>query len=94
MIPSPQLPSPNLPNHHIIGATAAELKETKQLPNGVMSTHHMLGNQLNLSSNVAQKMTDTLNNEMEAHSIYHQDAPTSHIGPMYPGKRIDAVSCL
>ena len=78
----------------MIGATAAELKETKQLPNGVMSTHHMLGNQLNLTSNVAQKMTDTLNNEIEAHSIYHPETPTVHVGPLYPGKRIEAVSLI
>jgi hypothetical protein len=89
---SPQ-PSPSLP-HHVIGAHPHEIKEHKDpkiVQNGVVSTHHMLGNQLNPSSSVAQKMTDTLNMEIEAHSIYSNDSNPNLVGPLYPGRKLDPV---
>lgn len=46
-----------------------EEKEPKLFDNGV-SAPHMLGNQLNPSSSMAQKMSDTLSQEMKAHSIF------------------------
>lgn len=46
-----------------------EEKDSKLFDNGV-NAPHMLGNQLNPNSSMAQKMTDTLNQEMKAHSIF------------------------
>nr|XP_018909860.1 PREDICTED: protein AF-10-like isoform X2 [Bemisia tabaci] len=56
-------------------------KETKLFQNGVVNAPHMLGNQLNPSSMMAQKMTDTLNAELEAHSIYRAEPNASLVGP-------------
>lgn len=45
---------------------------------------HMLGNQLNPSSTMAQKMCDTLSQEMVAHSVFTQQEPsqaTNLVGP-------------
>lgn len=49
----------------------------------------MLGNELNPSSAVAQKMTDTLNLELEAHSIYKNEEKINNllVGPSLPGKK-------
>jgi hypothetical protein len=46
-----------------------EEKESKLFDNGV-SAPHMLGNQLNPTSSMAQKMSDTLSQELKAHSIF------------------------
>lgn len=46
----------------------------------------MLGNELNPASAVAQKMTDTLHAELEAHSIY-KDEDKLLVGPALPGKK-------
>lgn len=49
----------------------------------------LLGNQLNPTSSVAQKMTDQLYMELEAHSVYttsSMDSATPLIGPVFPGK--------
>lgn len=70
-------------------------KETKTLQNGAIPTayptHHMLGNQLNPSSIAAKSMTETLNMEIEAHSIYTTEPQSNLIGPQYPGRK-DSVS--
>lgn len=73
-------------------------KDSKTLQNGVIpgsatySTHHMLGNQLNPASSAVKTMSETLNMEIEAHSIYTTDVPQSNlIGPQYPGRK-DSVS--
>ncbi|KAL1497078.1 hypothetical protein ABEB36_008098 [Hypothenemus hampei] len=60
-----------------------EKKDVKIFQNGATTAPHMLGNQLNPSSNMHQKMTDHLSNELEAHSIYHNssDATPNLIGP-------------
>lgn len=47
-----------------------------------MHAPHMLGNQLNPNSNMAQKMSDHLNSELEAHSIFNpSENSTQLIGP-------------
>lgn len=46
-----------------------EEKDSKLFDNGV-NAPHMLGNQLNPNSSMAQKMSDTLSQEMKAHSIF------------------------
>ncbi|XP_058806540.1 protein AF-10 [Phymastichus coffea] len=53
-----------------------EEKESKLFDNGV-NAPHMLGNQLNPNSSMAQKMTDTLNQEMKAHSIFTEAGNSS-----------------
>ena len=84
-------PSPNPP--HILNFMDKDVKDSKNiLSNGIVgntlsSTHHMLGNQLNPASSVAKNMTETLNMEIEAHSIYSHDAPPNLIGPVYPGRK-------
>lgn len=80
-----------------------EEKETKLLQNGAIlppstassfPTHHMLGNQINPSGNYAKNMTETLNMEIEAHSIFANDVATTNlIGPQYPGRK-DSVSII
>jgi hypothetical protein len=65
-------------------------KDTKSIhQNGAttLPTHHMLGNQLNPNSSVARNMTETLNMEIEAHSIYSSEPATSLVGPQYPGRK-------
>lgn len=86
--PTPQ-PSPH--TFH----TEHKEKETKSiLQNGAIlpATHHMLGNQLNPSSSMAKNMTETLNMEIEAHSIYTNEPVPNLVGPQYPGRK-DSVSC-
>ncbi|XP_066245880.1 protein AF-10-like [Euwallacea similis] len=66
----------------IQGLSKDEKKEIKIFQNGIASAPHMLGNQLNPTSNMHQKMTDHLSNELEAHSIYSCDsAPNNLVGP-------------
>ena len=65
---------------------STDTKDFKIFQNGV---HHMLGNQLNPSSSVAQKMSDQLHMEIEANSLYTSsslDSGTQLIGPPFPGK--------
>lgn len=72
-------------------------KESKTgMQNGsapVPSNHHMLGNQLNPNSIMAKNMADTLNMEIEAHSIYSHEPAANLVGPQYPGRK-DSVSCF
>lgn len=47
-----------------------------------LNAAHMLGNQLNPTSAMAQKMCDTLSQEMVAHSVFNSEPPTNHlVGP-------------
>ncbi|XP_055715815.1 protein AF-10 isoform X8 [Phlebotomus papatasi] len=65
-----------------------ESKELKIFQNGIHVTH-MLGNQLNPASSVAQKMSDQLHMEIEAHSVYTSpamDTSPQLVGPPFPGK--------
>lgn len=57
----------------------------------------MLGNQLNPSSTMAQKMSDTLNQELEAHSIFTAEPnlssqPGQLVGPQLHSRVIASVS--
>lgn len=83
-----------LPSPHGFHADHKE-KDTKTiLQNGAIpvATHHMLGNQLNPNSTMAKNMTETLNMEIEAHSIYTHEPVANLVGPQYPGRK-DTVSC-
>lgn len=50
----------------------------------------MLGNQLNPNSSVAQKMSDQLHMELEAHSVYTSENNLNLVGPLFPGKQSSA----
>lgn len=58
----------------------------KVFQNGINASH-MLGNQLNPNSSVAQKMSDQLHMELEAHSVYTAESNLNLVGPMFPGKQ-------
>lgn len=63
---------------------------TTVITNGVGANTLLLGNQLNPASAVAQKMTDTLHAELEAHSIYKDEEEKMTnllVGPAIPGKK-------
>ncbi|KAF4529679.1 hypothetical protein B566_EDAN010765 [Ephemera danica] len=72
------------------GKRKKEEKEAKIFQNGVSSAPHMLGNSLNPSSTMAQKMSDTLSAELEAHSVFTSCPSTSAslIGPPLPSRVI------
>ncbi|XP_045470113.1 protein AF-10 isoform X8 [Harmonia axyridis] len=59
--------------------TEVPAKRTR-FQNGVTAPH-MLGNQLNPTSNMAQKMSDHLNSELEAHSIFNPNENSNLVGP-------------
>ncbi|XP_037039451.1 protein AF-10-like isoform X3 [Bradysia coprophila] len=68
--------------------STGEAKDFKIFQNGVHVTH-MLGNQLNPASSVAQKMSDQLHMELEANSMYTSsslDSASQFVGPPFPGK--------
>lgn len=54
----------------------------------------MLGNQLNPTSTMAQKMSDTLSQELEAHSIFTEasNSTTNLVGPQLHSRVIASVS--
>lgn len=62
--------------------------------NGLTTAPHMLGNQLNPTSNMHQKMTDHLSNELEAHSIYNNshDGSPNLMGPQMHHRVVQTVS--
>ncbi|XP_054271427.1 protein AF-10-like isoform X1 [Macrosteles quadrilineatus] len=67
----------------------------KLFQNGV-NAPHMLGNQLNPASTMAQKMSDTLNQELEAHSIFTSEPnlssqPGQLVGPQLHSRVIASV---
>ena len=57
-------------------------KESNIFLHNGMTAPHMLGNQLNPNSSVAQKMTDTLAAELEAHGVGSRSSP---LGPSFTG---------
>ncbi|XP_018575160.1 protein AF-10 [Anoplophora glabripennis] len=60
---------------------AKDSKDIKLFQNG-LTAPHMLGNQLNPNSNMHSKMTDHLNSELEAHSIFNPNENNSNlVGP-------------
>ncbi|XP_055678971.1 protein AF-10 isoform X4 [Lutzomyia longipalpis] len=69
-------------------------EQLKIFQNGIHVTH-MLGNQLNPASSVAQKMSDQLHMEIEAHSVYTapaMDTSPQLVGPPFPGKQAPYTS--
>jgi hypothetical protein len=76
-------------------ASPHEYKEKEKIvQNGAIApTHHMLGNQLNPSGNMAKNMAETLSMEIEAHSIYSHEPAANLVGPQYPGRK-DSVSSM
>lgn len=75
-----------------------DAKDMKMFPAKDMHATHMLGNQLNPASSVAQKMSDQLYMEMEAQSSVYTpstiETGAQLIGPMFPGKQLSNVSFL
>ncbi|XP_065205475.1 protein AF-10 isoform X2 [Planococcus citri] len=70
------------------------VRQFKMFQSGV-SAPHMLGNQLNPASSMAQKMSDTLNDELEAHSIFTSADSNSNtnnfVGPPLYNKIISST---
>lgn len=89
--PNSEIAEPHKRNHSNDGT-----KDVKLFPSKDMHVTHMLGNQLNPSSSVAQKMSDQLFMEMEAHSVYTSSSMDSSsqmtTGPVFPGKQLANVS--
>lgn len=57
-----------------------------------LTAPHMLGNQLNPTSNMHSKMTDHLNSELEAHSIFNANENNSNlIGPQMHHRVVQSV---
>ncbi|XP_023712096.1 zinc finger protein zfp-1 isoform X3 [Cryptotermes secundus] len=79
-------------NKRSSGGRDRDDKDIKLFQNGV-SAPHMLGNQLNPSSTMAQKMSDTLSAEMEAHSIFSDssNSTTLLVGPQLHSRVIASV---
>lgn len=67
-------------------STQPDSKDSKLFQNGIHHAAHMLGNTLNPSSSMAKNMSDTLNQEIEAHIANTIPEPTPHVGPVFPGK--------
>lgn len=72
--------------------TVKEENNVKLFQNGV-GAPHMLGNQLNPSSTMAQKMSDTLSQELEAHSIFTEasNSSTNLVGPQLHSRVIASI---
>ncbi|XP_020718070.1 uncharacterized protein LOC101459258 isoform X2 [Ceratitis capitata] len=90
---------------HVIGATpittpttnvASSAAPASSVSNSGTTLHtaaHMLGNQLNPNSNVAQKLSDQLHMEIQDHSIYTADAVMPQfVGVPFPGKSMRNTS--
>uniref|UniRef100_A0A182IU62 Alhambra n=1 Tax=Anopheles atroparvus TaxID=41427 RepID=A0A182IU62_ANOAO len=87
-----------VPASVVAGGSVAggDAKEGKLFQNGgsgaagssIVSATHMLGNQLNTSSSVAQKMSDQLSMEIEAHGYVPgpMEPGPPLMGPQFPGK--------
>ncbi|KAK9501142.1 hypothetical protein O3M35_002238 [Rhynocoris fuscipes] len=62
--------------------TVKEEKDLKIMQTAGLNAAHMLGNQLNPTSSMAQKMCDTLSQEIVAHSVFNNEPSTNHlVGP-------------
>lgn len=87
-IPSISSSSSNTPN-----PPKVESKDIKVFQNGVHAhAPHMMGNQLNPNSNMAQKMSDHLTQEMEAHSIFNPaETASGLVGPQLHSRVIASV---
>ncbi|KAK9888613.1 hypothetical protein WA026_000843 [Henosepilachna vigintioctopunctata] len=81
----------SLPSN-ITPSSSRDSKDIKLFHNGV-SAPHMLGNQLNPNSNMAQKMSDHLNSELEAHSIFNPIESANLVGPQLHQRVITTARC-
>lgn len=77
-----------------LATTPTDSKDSKLFQNGIHHAAHMLGNQLNPASSMGLKLTDTLNQEIEAHMANTIPEPTPHVGPLFPGKSQQVSSRL
>lgn len=79
-------------NSNSNSSSTTDAKEFKMFQK---SATHMMGNQLNPASQMAQKMSDQLYMEMEAHSVYNNSAnlepAATLVGPTFPGKQLNNV---
>ncbi|KAJ8951910.1 hypothetical protein NQ318_019889 [Aromia moschata] len=77
-----------------VGTTSGSSKDSKDVKlfqNG-LTAPHMLGNQLNPNSNMHSKMTDHLNSELEAHSIFNPNENASNLmGPQLHHKVLQSA---
>lgn len=75
-----------------LSATIKEENNVKLFQNGV-GAPHMLGNQLNPTSTMAQKMSDTLSQELEAHSIFTEASNSNMnlVGPQLHSRVIASI---
>nr|XP_050850858.1 protein AF-10 [Vespula vulgaris] len=87
---TPTPPASNTPT--TLTNITKEEKDIKLFQNGV-SAPHMLGNQLNPTSTMAQKMSDTLSQELEAHSIFTEanNSTTNLVGPQLHSRVIASI---
>lgn len=76
--------------NNLVNGIASAVNPTDSLSSlPITSATHMLGNQINPNSNVAQKLSDQLNMEIQDHSIYNADAVTPQfVGVPFPGKNV------
>lgn len=83
-------------NSNSNSSSTTDAKEFKMFQKNPSHASHMMGNQLNPASSMAQKMSDQLYMEMEAHGVYNSapnlEAATSLIGPTFPGKQLNNVN--
>ncbi|XP_011687114.1 PREDICTED: protein AF-10-like isoform X2 [Wasmannia auropunctata] len=89
---STPIPSASTTPTALASAPIKEENNVKLFQNGV-SAPHMLGNQLNPTSTMAQKMSDTLSQELEAHSIFTEasNSNTNLIGPQLHNRVIASI---
>ncbi|KYN05675.1 PREDICTED: uncharacterized protein F54F2.2-like [Cyphomyrmex costatus] len=89
---STPIPSASTTPTALINIPIKEENNVKLFQNGV-SAPHMLGNQLNPTSTMAQKMSDTLSQELEAHSIFTEasNSNTNLIGPQLHSRVIASI---
>ncbi|KAL6261031.1 hypothetical protein P5V15_008557 [Pogonomyrmex californicus] len=89
---STPVPSASTTPTGFANTTIKEENNVKLFQNGV-SAPHMLGNQLNPTSTMAQKMSDTLSQELEAHSIFTEasNTNTNLIGPQLHSRVIASI---
>ncbi|XP_011153105.1 protein AF-10 isoform X2 [Harpegnathos saltator] len=86
------MPSASTTPTTLANTALKEENNVKLFQNGV-SAPHMLGNQLNPTSTMAQKMSDTLSQELEAHSIFTEasNSNVNLVGPQLHSRVIASI---
>ena len=87
------MPTSTMIKENTVGISVVKDNQLFSRNNGINSAHapHMLGNQLNPASSMAQKMSDTLTAELEAHRVVSHYSPTpnnSLVGVPFPSRNI------